>query len=69
MAIASAGTARRQRRSRLRRLLPLITNTDDTDLTAAQLLEAYKYQPRLEQWHAELKGPMGVAPVFLKDIE
>ena len=48
---------------------PLITNTDDTDLTAAQLLEAYKYQPRLEQRHAELKGPMEVAPVFLKDIE
>ena len=47
----------------------LITNTDDTDLTAAQLLEAYKYRPRLEQRHAELKGPMEVAPVFLKDIE
>jgi len=48
---------------------PLLTNTDGKDLTAAQLLEAYKYQPRLEQRHAELKGPMEVAPVFLKDIE
>ena len=44
---------------------PLITN--DPDMTPAQLLAAYKYQPQLEQRHAELKGPMEVAPVFLKD--
>ena len=44
----------------------LITN--DRVLSPAQLLAAYKYQPRLEQRHAELKGPMEVAPVFLKDV-
>jgi transposase len=44
---------------------PLITN--DRVLTPAQLLAAYKYQPNLEHRHAELKGPMDVAPVFLKD--
>lgn len=44
---------------------PLITN--DRHLSSADLLRAYKYQPHLEQRHAELKGPMDVAPVFLKD--
>ena len=44
---------------------PLITN--DRTLAPAELLAAYKYQPNLEQRHAELKGPMAVAPVFLKD--
>ena len=44
---------------------PLITN--DHQMTPAQLLVAYKYQPNLEQRHAELKGPMDVAPIFLKD--
>ena len=44
---------------------PLISN--DGALTPAELLAAYKYQPHLEQRHAELKGPMEVAPVFLKD--
>lgn len=44
---------------------PLITN--DTDLTTAELLEAYKYQPNLERRHAQLKGTQLVAPVYLKD--
>ena len=44
---------------------PLITN--DRALTPAQLLAAYKYQPNLEHRHAEIKGPMDVPPVFLKD--
>ena len=44
---------------------PLITN--DRQMEPAALLEAYKYQPNLERRHAELKGPMNVAPVFLKD--
>ena len=44
---------------------PLITN--DRTLTPAQLLAAYKYQPQLEQRHAELKGPMEVAPVYLQN--
>ena len=41
--------------------------SNDGALTPAELLAAYKYQPHLEQRHAELKGPMEVAPVFLKD--
>jgi hypothetical protein len=44
---------------------PLIRN--DRDLTGAQLLAAYKYQPNLEKRHAQLKGTQLVAPVFLHD--
>ena len=44
---------------------PLVTN--DTGLTDAQVLSAYKYQPHLERRHAQLKGTQLVAPVFLKD--
>ena len=43
---------------------PLITN--DTAMTAAELLAAYKYQPRLECRHGLLKGVLLVAPVLLK---
>ena len=45
---------------------PLITN--DTTLSDAELLAAYKYQPKLETRHAQLKGVQLVAPVFLKDV-
>lgn len=44
---------------------PLISNADD--LTAAQLLAAYRYQPNLERRHHMLKGPQQVAPVFLEN--
>ncbi len=44
---------------------PLVTN--DPDITPADALAAYKYQPNLERRHAQLKGPQAVAPVFLKD--
>ena len=44
---------------------PLISN--DRDLTGAELLAAYKYQPNLEKRHAQLKGTQLVAPVFLHD--
>jgi transposase len=44
---------------------PLITN--DTDLTPAQVLDVYKYQPNLERRHAQLKGPQAFAPMFLRD--
>lgn len=44
---------------------PLVTN--DTSLTEAEVLAAYKYQPNLERRHAQLKGTQLVAPVFLKD--
>ena len=44
---------------------PLITN--DPDMTEAELLAAYKWQPNLEKRHAQLKGTQLVAPVFLHD--
>ena len=43
---------------------PLVSN--DTTLTNAELLAAYKYQPHLERRHHQLKGVQLVAPVFLK---
>jgi transposase len=42
----------------------LITN--DRELTDAQLLTAYRYQPNLEQRHHQLKSVQDAAPVFLK---
>ena len=44
---------------------PLITS--ERDLTCAQVLLAYKYQPNLERRNHMLKGPQEVAPVFLRD--
>ena len=44
---------------------PTITN--DRDMTDAELLGAYKYQPNNEKRHAQFKGEQLVAPVFLKD--
>jgi transposase len=44
---------------------PLIAN--DRNMTGAELLAAYKYQPNLEKRHAQLKGTQLVAPVFLRD--
>ncbi|MDQ6784679.1 MAG: IS1634 family transposase [Actinomycetota bacterium] len=44
---------------------PLITC--DTDMTEAQLLAAYKGQPRLERRHATFKGVLEAAPIELKN--
>jgi transposase len=44
---------------------PLITN--DRDMTDAELLAAYKWQPNLEKRHAQLKGTQLVAPMWLRD--
>ena len=44
---------------------PLITN--DPDMPAAELLDAYKWQPNLEKRHAQLKGTQLVAPMWLRD--
>jgi transposase len=41
--------------------------TNDSVMTPAEILNAYKYQPNLERRHAQLKGHQLVAPVFLKD--
>ncbi|HXH56106.1 IS1634 family transposase, partial [Iamia sp.] len=43
---------------------PLITN--DTTITPAEVLAAYRYQPNLERRNHMLKGPQEVAPVYLK---
>ena len=43
---------------------PLITN--DTAMTPAEVLAAYRYQPNLERRHHMLKGPQEVAPVYLQ---
>lgn len=47
-------------------LFPLITNRKDS---ATAILEIYKYQPRLEKRHEQLKSVYHVAPVFLKHPE
>jgi len=44
---------------------PLVSN--DTTLSDAELLAAYRYQPNLEKRHHQLKGVQLVAPVLLKD--
>ncbi|MGH8826444.1 MAG: IS1634 family transposase [Jiangellaceae bacterium] len=44
---------------------PLITN--DRQMSSAEVLTAYKYQPNLEKRHAHLKGTQHVAPMFLRD--
>jgi transposase len=43
---------------------PLITN--DTAMTPAEVLTAYRYQPNLERRNHLLKGPQAVAPVYLE---
>jgi transposase len=44
---------------------PLISNNHE--MTGAELLAAYKYQPNLEKRHAQLKGTQLAAPMFLHD--
>ena len=43
---------------------PMVTN--DTEMTEAEVLAAYKRQPRLERRHATLKGVIEAAPIELK---
>ena len=43
---------------------PLVSN--DRDLTDAELLAAYRYQPNLEKRHHQLKTVLAAAPVTLK---
>jgi transposase len=47
-------------------MFPLITNC--RDLSKAKILAAYKFQPRLEKRHEQLKSVEDVAPVYLKKI-
>ena len=45
---------------------PLVTN--DNDMTGAQVLAAYRYQPNLERRHHLLKGIQDAAPIWIKTI-
>ena len=45
---------------------PLISN--DKDMTGAQVLAAYRYQPNLERRHHLLKGIQDAAPIWIKTI-
>jgi transposase len=47
-------------------IFPLITNREDP---SAKILKIYKFQPRLEKRHEQLKSVYNVAPVFLKNPE
>jgi len=47
-------------------IFPLVTNTK---LNAAEVLDAYKYQPNLEKIFAWLKSYLDIAPAFLKKVE
>ncbi|EQD40229.1 Transposase-like protein, partial [mine drainage metagenome] len=48
-------------------MFPLLTN--ERRLTLPQLLEAWKFQPRLEKRHAQLKSVLQVRPALLKNID
>jgi len=48
-------------------LFPLVTN--DPQLTALEVLHAYKRQPQIEKRFEQLKTDFVVAPVFLKDVK
>ncbi|MFV9630160.1 MAG: hypothetical protein ACNYWM_03675 [Methanosarcinales archaeon] len=47
-------------------MFPLITNCKDISLK--EILEKYKYQPKLEKRHEQFKTVYGIAPVLLKNI-
>ena len=46
-------------------MFPLITNCKDSSLP--QILAAYKFQPKLEKRHEQLKSVQNLAPVWLKN--
>jgi transposase len=47
-------------------MFPLITNCKDLSLQA--ILAAYKFQPKLEKRHEQLKSVQDLAPVWLKNV-
>lgn len=47
-------------------LFPLITNIEAKDLSMAEVLRKYKFQPYIEKRHQQLKSVFDAAPVFLK---
>lgn len=48
-------------------IFPFITN--DRKISLKDLLSRYKYQPRIEKRHEQLKSVYGVAPVLLKNVD
>ena len=61
---ATTRTNRVEQDARTDGMFPLLTNTD---LTPAQILDAYKVQPRLEKRFEQLKSVQAVTPVWLKN--
>ncbi len=51
------------RSARMDGVFPLVTNTD---LSPLEVLQKYKYQPRLEKRHSLFKSVLEVSPLFLK---
>jgi transposase len=47
-------------------MFPLLSNC--RDLSRKQILEGYKFQPKLEKRHEQLKSVQGLAPVWLKNV-
>ena len=47
-------------------MFPLISNC--RDLSPKEILEAYKFQPKLEKRHEQLKSVQDLAPVWLKNV-
>jgi transposase len=47
-------------------MFPLITNIEAGDLSVAEILEKYKFQPYIEKRHQQFKSVFEAAPVFLK---
>ena len=45
----------------------LLTNLNPTEADAAEILRRYKGQEVVERRHGSFKGPLAVAPLFLKD--
>lgn len=54
------------REARCDGLFPLMTN--DEELSLAEALAKYKYQPFVEKRHEQLKSVFGVAPMWLKNV-
>ena len=49
-------------------MFPLVTNTKAEEFSLEEVFDAYKYQPRLEKRHEQLKSVYAVTPVYLKKI-
>ncbi|MHB1637510.1 MAG: IS1634 family transposase [Thermoplasmataceae archaeon] len=48
-------------------IFPMITN--DRELQLKEVLSNYKYQPRVEKRHEQIKSVYGVSPVMIKNVD